>query len=559
MKALCLVVLLAATASAKSAGHVKASLLVSAEGAALRLVHAPHWHTYWINPGDSGLATSLSTGTIEWPAPERIVAGPLTSFGYSGDIVLPVTISGSRVTATWLECAEVCIPGKADLTAVPAPPEMIARVKANLPRPDQSAALVARRRGNDVILEIAGRHPLAEFFPAEPGAFEGARGAVAVAPTRTELTLQKAPGAPDLSKLSGVLVRPGLAPVQITLPIASGGAPARNLLLAFLGGFLLNLMPCVFPVLSLKVLGLISRAGGDRRAARLHALAYTAGVLATFLALAGGLLAARAAGASFGWGFQLQSPWVVGAMAALFVAIGFNLLGVFEVGTSIMSWGGRGERGSFSSGVFAVVVAAPCTAPFMGAALGWALSRPAWEALSVFAALGLGTAAPYAVLASWPALLQRLPRPGAWMETLKKLLSIPMFTTALWLSWVLWRLVAAPAAVDPLWKAWSPEAVVEARASGKTVFVDFTAAWCLSCQVNERVVLSRSEVRAALGRGAAFKADWTDKNAVIEKELTRHGRAGVPLYIVYPKGGEPVTLPEILTPGLVLETLGETK
>lgn len=190
--------------------------------------------------------------------------------------------------------------------------------------------------------------------------------------------------------------------------------------------------------------------------------------------------------------------------------------------------------------------------------MGWALTRPAWEALAVFASLGLGTAAPYALLASWPALLARLPRPGAWMETLKRALSLPMFLTAAWLLWVLWRLLAAPAAADPLWKPWTAEAVQEARKT-KTVFVDFTAAWCLSCQVNERVVLSRPEVAAALAKGAAFKADWTDRSPVIEAELARHGRAGVPLYIVYPKGGEAVVLPEILTPGLVLETLGENQ
>lgn len=550
MRSVLLAVLLAAPASA---AHVKADLFVSGDEAALRLVHDPGWHTYWINPGDSGLATKLTPGVLEFPAPERIVVGPLTSFGYSGEVVLPARIpKGVKTfTATWLECAEVCIPGRATLTAKPERHELIAEARARLPKPDPSAALGATRRGDRVILELADRHPRAEFFPFANGAFEGARGAVAVAPTRTELALQKAPGAPDLTELSGVLVRPGWAPVVVSVPVGSGGAAARHLLLAFLGGLLLNLMPCVFPVLAIKVASLLERPG------RGHALAYTAGVVTTFLALAGGLLAARAAGATFGWGFQLQSPWVVGALAALFVAVGLNLLGLFEVGTRVMALGGRAGGSSFSSGVFAVVVAAPCTAPFMGAALGWALTRPAWEALAVFAALGLGTAAPYAVLASRPSLLALLPRPGAWMERLKHALSIPMFLTAAWLLWVLWRLLAAPGAADPLWKKWSPEAVSEARASGKTVFVDFTAAWCLSCQVNERVVLSRPEVKAALEKGLAFKADWTDRDPVIEAELAKHGRAGVPLYIVYPRGGEAVTLPEILTPGLVLETLGE--
>ncbi len=558
MRALVLAALLASSASAKSGGHVKASLLVSGGEAALRLVHAPHWHTYWINPGDSGLATKLTPGLLDFPAPERIVYGPLTSFGYGGTVLIPAKLpkGAIKATANWLECADVCIPGRAELTAVPTARGLLDKARENLPQPDAAAALGASRRGGQVILEIDGRHPLAEFFPAEPGVFESARGPVAVAPTRTQLVLQKAPGGTDLKTLSGILVRPGHPPVWILVPVGSGGAAARNLLLAFLGGLLLNLMPCVFPILSIKVLGLVKASAGHR-APHFHALAYTAGVVTSFLALAGALLAARAAGASLGWGFQLQSPWVVGALAALFIAIGLNLLGVFEVGTRLMSLGTRSGGGSFSSGVFAVVVAAPCTVPFMGAALGWALTRPAWEALAVFASLGLGTAAPYAILASFPSFLKLLPRPGAWMERIKRALSVPMFLTAAWLLWGLWRLLAAPAVVDPLWKAWSPEAVHDAQTAGKTVFVDFTAAWCLSCQVNERFVLSRPELVAVLKKGAAFKADWTDKNPIIEAELTKHGRAGVPLYIVYPKGGEAVILPEILTPGLVLETLGE--
>ena len=549
-----LAALLALPASAKEAGHVTASLLMSGGDYALELVHAPHWHTYWSNPGDSGLATTATPGVLDFPAPERIVAAPLTSFGYSGTIRIPIKLpEGTKsVAVSWLECEEGCVPGSAVVRPQPAPPGVVEAARAALPRPDAAAALGASRKGDSVVLELAGRHPLAEFFPAEPGAFEGARGAVAVSPTRTELTLAKAPAAPDLPMLSGILVRPGLPPVWVLVPVTTGGAGARNLLLAFFGGLLLNLMPCVFPVLAFKVAGLLERPGKG------HALAYSAGVVASFLALAGGLMAARAAGSSLGWGFQLQSPWVVGFMAALFVAIGLNLLGLFEVGTGIMSLGARaGDKSSFLSGVFAVVVAAPCTAPFMGAALGWALTRPAWEAFAVFGALGLGTAAPYAVLSSWPALLKRLPKPGAWMGTFKKLLSVPMFATALWLLWVLSRLLGGTATANGAWKAWSPDAVTAERRLGKTVFVDFTAAWCLSCQVNERVVLARPDVSKALASASLFKADWTDKDAAIEKELAAHGRAGVPLYIVYPKGGEAVVLPEILTPGLVLETLGE--
>jgi thiol:disulfide interchange protein DsbD len=204
-----------------------------------------------------------------------------------------------------------------------------------------------------------------------------------------------------------------------------------------------------------------------------------------------------------------------------------------------------------------MVAAAPCTAPFMGAALGWALTRPAGEALTIFGALGAGAAAPYALLTSWPALLKRLPRPGKWMTTLKQVFSVPMFATAAWLLWVLWRMAAPPPAPDALWRTWSPEAVAAARAEGRTVLVDFTAAWCLTCQVNERTALAAADVRAALARPdvAVFRADWTARDARIAAELARYGRDGVPLYVVHPRGGPAVLLPELLTERVVLDAL----
>ncbi|MDX6768962.1 MAG: protein-disulfide reductase DsbD family protein [Elusimicrobiota bacterium] len=585
MKALLLAALLCPSLAA--AGAVRAELLSSRTTAApaetfnagLRLVHKPGWHTYWLNPGDSGMATRLdwrlppgwSAKPFVWPAPQRIVAPPLTSFGYGGDLVLPLELTAPstpgrallRATAEWLECAEVCVPGKAVLN-LPVTVGLPSRESPDGPRlraafdalPRGGPAVSARREDGAVVLVIPGRWPGAEFFPWQP-LFEGGSGPVAVGPGRTELSVTLSPGAAAPSELSGVLVRPGEPPVVVAAKVRPGLAALRHLLFAFLGGLLLNLMPCVFPVLSLKVLGLLQRAGGSAAAARGHAAAYAAGVIVAFELLAAALLAARAAGASLGWGFHLQSAPVVAALALLCVLVGLNLLGLFEVGTRLMGIGARASGGSFFSGVFAVVVAAPCTAPFMGAALGWALTRPAPETLAVFGALGAGTAAPFALLASWPALLKRLPRPGAWMETLKKALSVPMFLTALWLLWVLARLLAPAPAADALWKTWSPEAVTASRAAGRTAFVDFTAAWCLSCQVNERVVLSRPEVKAALARGDAFKADWTDRDPAIAAELAAHGRSGVPLYIVYRKGGEPVSLPEILTPKIVLDALGE--
>lgn len=573
VKALLLLLALAAPASA---GHVRAELLSSRASAApgesfaaaLRLRHDPGWHTYWLNPGDSGMPTTLkwtlppgwSASPFAWPAPRRIVVPPLTSFGYGGELFLPLTLTAPqkkgpavlKARADWLECADICVPGQAELTLRVGVGESrpgASIPKPELPVPQPGAATRALSEEGKVVVRVPGRHPGAEFFP-EQALFEGTRGPVSVGPAETELVLPLSPGAQAPERLSGVLRRPGHPPAQVELPVEAGGGLARPLLLAFLGGLLLNLMPCVFPVLSLKVLGLLKQPG------RRHVLAYCLGVVLSFELLAAGLIAARAAGASLGWGFHLQSAPVVAALALLCVLVGLNLLGWFEVGTQLMSLGG-GERGSFMSGVFAVVVAAPCTAPFMGAALGWALTRPALESLAVFGSLGVGTAAPYAVLASWPALLRRLPRPGAWMETLKKALSVPMFATALWLLWVLARLLAPAPALGAEWKPWSPEAVAEARARKETVFVDFTASWCLTCQVNERVVLARPEVKAALAEAVALKADWTNRDASIAAELARHGRSGVPLYIVYPKGGEAVLLPELLTPSLVLDALGE--
>lgn len=596
LKFLCLFLLVPAPARA---GHVDAAL-ISAEaaaapgqsfGAGLRLKLRDGWHVYWKNPGDAGTAPSLawrlpagwSAGEPAWPAPKRIEFPPLTNFGYDGEVVLPLTLTvpagakpGSRALlrarAEWLECREKCEPAGADLAlpvtisrnSAPKAGEaaLISAALALVPSPDPSAAASASADGGKVTLRLKGRHPLAEFFPSEQYAFDGARPAVSVSPLGTELTLRSAPGSELPARVEGVLLRPGLPPAEVSVPVKTGGI-SRFLLLAFAGGLLLNLMPCVLPVLTFKALGLLNRRDLKPRQARLEALAYTAGVTLSCLALAGLLLAARRGGAALGWGTQFQSPWLVGGLALLFILAGLSLFGLFEpgarwigVGSSLSSR--QGLAGSFFSGVFAMAAGAPCTAPFMGAALGWAVTRPAPEVLAAFGALGLGAAAPYALLSSWPALIRLMPKPGQWMVTLKKLLSLPMFATAGWLIWVLFQLSAAAPAQDPLWRAWSPEAVAQARAEGKTVVVDFTAAWCLTCQVNERAALASPEVRAALAAPgvAAFRADWTGRDGAIQAELSKYGRNGVPLYVVHPAGGAEVLLPELLTPGLVLQALG---
>lgn len=393
------------------------------------------------------------------------------------------------------------------------------------------------------------------------------------------------------------------------------------LVLAFGGGVILNLMPCVFPVLSVKILSFVERNGHDDggAAARKHAVVFTLGVLITFWVLAGTLLALRAGGAQLGWGFQLQSPVVVTVLALVVFALALSLSGVFTMGMSLTRLGGvgAGERysDSFLTGLLAVVVATPCTAPFMGAALGYALTQSAVVGLSVFTSLALGLAAPYVVLASSPSLLRKLPRPGPWLETFKQLLAFPLYATAVWLLWVLgqqagtdqvsivllvsiavalagWMagraqnagrrtasslslllvlltiggggvvIASQPAAMVAAsdtpagWEPWSAARVAAARNSGRAVFVDFTAAWCLSCQVNERIALHTDAVERAFAEHDVLllRADWTSRDAEITTILASFGRSGVPLYVMYPSAADaPVELlPAVLTPGTVV-------
>jgi len=416
---------------------------------------------------------------------------------------------------------------------------------------------------------------------------------------------------------------------------ASGAAPISlwaAMLFALLGGLLLNLMPCVFPVLSLKVLSFVERGAGDPSIARKHALVFAGGVLAAFWALALTLLAVRAGGESVGWGFQLQSPTVVALLAMLMFGLGLNLAGVFEVGMGLTRLGaighGTGYRDSFLTGALAVVVATPCTAPFMGAALGYALVQPALIGLTVFTSLAAGLALPYVILAWSPALMRRLPRPGPWLETFRQLLAFPLFATVVWLLWVfgqqagnnalalvmlaltglafgawLWgraqqrsgraaalgvmalsviaaafvgregttaasaTMTAAPITTsDPIagrgavaWQDYSPAALEAARASGRPVLLDFTAAWCLSCQVNERVALSTESVRRAIAAGNVImmRADWTSRDADIARVIASFGRSGIPLYVLYAADPtvKPVLLPSVLTPQIVVTAI----
>lgn len=674
--------------------HIEAELIPEKSGlrpgelvtVVLRLKMEKHWHTYWKNPGDSGLPTRItwtlpqgfSAGPIQWPAPRRINVGPLTNFGYEGEIFLLTDIqapaglaAGTAVLiaarADWLVCEFICIPGDATFsfmlpvsnepaTADPKWAKAIERTREQLPRQLEGWNLDAYLRGDDLVLRLSSGqarvtriHNLT-LFPDQDGWIENASPQRMIRTARG-YELRVASAAAIRSKsgpLTGLIVaEPGLAKgvaaAVVEVPVESAAALADEILeqpalsqfadlgllaalgLAFLGGVILNLMPCVFPVVSIKVLGFVEQARGHPARLRTHGLAFAAGVLVSFWVVAGILLALRAQGEALGWGYQLQSPPVVAALALLFFVLALNLSGLFQVGTSLQSLAGKlrlrnDYADSALSGLLATLVATPCTVPFMGAALGFALTQPAIVAMLVFSALALGMSSPYLLLCFWPALIKRIPPPGRWMETLRQVLAFPLFLTVVWLAWVLGRqagvdavarllagltLVAAalwmvgrwrgsaetgkraamiaalvlaiagcvfawpgskttePVAeeVSGPWKRWSPEALASARAEGRAVFVDFTAAWCVTCQVNKHLVLESDALHARFEERnvVRLRADWTNQDAQITAALRDLGRIGVPVYAVYAAGskGAPILLPELLTQDRVLRAIDE--
>jgi thiol:disulfide interchange protein DsbD len=629
----------------------------------------PGWHVYWKNPGDSGMATSLAwtlpagfgAGPIQWPHPMRIDTGPLTAYGYEGEVVLLADIeapaalaAGTTVPiaarADWLVCKEICIPAAARLTLtlpVAAAPgaadprwlQAIQAARAALPVAGGDWRARAERTAAGYVLRVqpppgAPRLEALAFFPAREGLIAHAQPQpFSAGPAGYTLRLAAAAPPPGASsRLAGVLVaRPGfgaaraievdLAVDAASRPVESGLGSAAALLLAFAGGLLLNLMPCVLPVLAIKLLSVVPRSHGQPMRLRAHGALFALGVLLAFWAIAGLLLVLRAQGEALGWGYQLQSPAIVAGLAVLLFVLGLNLSGVFQVGARLQSMAGalraRGAHAdALLSGVLASAIAAPCTAPFMGAALGYALVRPAAEALLVFTALALGMALPYVVLCWVPQLTRRLPRPGPWMDSLKQLLAFPLYATVVWLAWVLGQqsgidalarllaglvLIAAGcwaigrwsqrgrgvrgvaligalssialglafawprAGADALrpdpqaaWQPWSDAAMQAARDQGRAAFVDFTAAWCITCQVNKRLVLSADAVERRFDalRVVRLRADWTRRDPAITAALAALDRSGVPVYALYPGGGgEPVLLPEVLTQSLVLDAL----
>jgi thiol:disulfide interchange protein DsbD len=676
----------------------------------LELRHQAHWHTYWRNPGDSGLPTELrwklpeglSAAPLIWPAPKLIPIGPMANFGYEDTVLLvtPIQIDKGfkppaaltaldiQLHANWLVCKQECIPQEGDFQlSIPLKGSSVMASTAFQKALAQQAyplkgAHEARIANDGRSLQLGLAALPAELkngpwtvFPQTANVIQNnaaplIQGTLQEGKGLTQVQLKVSSERLDSPKEMTWLLVQGTAeaptglqwtvttPVQgqwqewtedakpatnpVTTAVSSSlptplGTWALALLGAFAGGLLLNLMPCVFPVLAIKLLS-ITQHSDSPKDMKVSAWSFTAGVLISFLMLGGLMLALRAAGSQLGWGFQLQSPWVVGGLAMLFAVMGLNLSGLFEFGSFVpsgvagMQWS-KTWVNSLWSGVFAVVIASPCTAPFMGASLGLAIGLPAWQALPIFAAMGLGMSLPFMAVTFSTTWVDRLPRPGAWMLTFRQFMAFPMFATVIWLVWVLgqqvgmdgvtgflicllslafllWALVqqgkvawalrsfAALVLLGSLWQwgaswthpetdsshlnpntglasgtkdtdvassvvwgAWSEDKVAKARAAGQPVFVDFTAAWCVTCQFNKKTTFNNPAVITdfAQKKVLLLRADWTRHDPAITQALNALGRNGVPVYAWYAPGQEVHLLSELPSASEIQNSLSQVK
>jgi thiol:disulfide interchange protein DsbD len=651
---------------------------------ALELNIRDGWHTYWRNPGDSGQATTLAwtlppgftAGDIVWTTPHRFDLPPLVNYGYAGHAVHLVKITAPRelksgsvallqAKAGWLVCSDVCIPEDAQLqlklptvaSAAAVDPKdaaLFTAARSDLPNP-QPAATGARIEDGKLKLTLGSAWGATlpqitslAFFPYDEGSIEyGAPQTLTRSKDAVELAVKAGDRPPKTGTVRGVLLAteesgssPAVVPIEIAAAfgVAAGAAPATEtgrsarpaaeapalpslVLLAVLGGLILNLMPCVFPVLSIKAIGLVEQAKKHPAAVRAKGLVFAAGVVSSMLTLAIVLLALRAGGEQIGWGFQLQSPLFVTLMVYLLLAVGLNLSGVFEIGGGLAGVGdgltrGDGYRASFFTGVLTTLVATPCTAPFMAAAVGAALTQSPVVALVIFAGLGVGLSLPYLLLSFAPWTRRVLPKPGAWMDTLKQIFAFPMYASAAWLLWVLaqqtsslglgaalagviliafsgWayqkskssgrtlRLTALATALAafvlavllPLrfgdvaaastaripdaggWQPYDAARAAEITATGRPLLINFTASWCLTCLVNERNAFADEAVQAVFrDKGVTLmKGDWTNRDPAITKALSAFGRAGVPLYVVY--NAKPGSSEPLVLPQLLTATI----
>ena len=645
--------------------------------AGLLLRMAPGWHTYWKFSGDAGLPTELKwklppgwkVGELQWPIPLKTNdPGDIQTYGYQDEVLLmqeiipPAKIDNSPVKlsaeASWLVCEKICIPGSASLqldiptstTSGPANTELFARYRQLLPQ-DWRAADVAKskwsRTGSELHLSVTSatlvNYPVADFYPLPEGKIVVGHPRIeSRAGNEITFAIPIESASKDLLSIKGLVVfgeringndRAAWQVAESAAASSANPVPARGLLtflfFGFLGGLILNLMPCVLPVISLKIFGFIQQAGQSREKILRSGLAFAAGIFAWFVGLGLLLIILKAAGREVTWGgFQFTNPYFVLSLSVIVLVFALNLFGVFEISLpqtatrGLLRWtAGEGEAGSFFQGVFATVLATPCTAPFLGTALGFAFTQSAAIILSMFVAIAAGMSAPYLLLCAQPAWLRFLPKPGPWMAHVKQFMGFLLLATLLFLLYVLgaqrgsdaliwascfllivsivcwmkgafivpgasmatrWislvlmlvlvigsgiyfigdkfrssRLVTGSQLAGG-WQAFTPERLQQELAEGRSVFVDFTAAWCLTCKFNEASVLESTAVREAFQRRGIvkLKADWTNGDPVITKLLQQFGRPGVPLYVLYPgKSAEPIVFPELLTKSIILDKL----
>lgn len=642
----------------------------------LRFELDPEWHIYWKNPGSSGYGVSVdwdlpegvTVGPLEWPAPKRFEFDGFINYGYSGTVTLlvpvelaetatePLQISAS---VSWLACKTACVPGSAELalslplgkkaTLDPAQKTVFQQARASLPEVWSASPLVYETGERNIRIQVPDTEIKEAYFYAETAAWvdadapqilerEGGASVLTVPLLEGELPSLLA-GVLELDGRSWAVELDSASAAQAVAVYGRGWESKLLqtgfggwLLLAFLGGVILNIMPCVLPVLSLKVFSLLKHAGQTRGQAFAYGLAYTLGVVLSFVALAATLFVLRGLGERIGWGFQLQNPAFVVVLTLLLFVFALNLVGVFEMGVGLVGADSKVARrkdlfGSFGTGILAAVVGAPCVGPLVGGASGVALQADPLTGIAVFAMLGFGMAAPFLLLSIFPKMAVYLPKPGPWMETFKQAMGFVLFAVVVFLLWVVgqsggaegmlallmalfvaalaawiygrWAavskakstrrtatflalvlgslaLVVGAQAVSGAyaaqqgqqaeakansWETWSEERVAAELAAGRSVFVDFTASWCLICQVNKRTALRTRATRDLFEANdiVPLEADWTTYDAAITDALESYGRSGVPLYLLHTPGGETKILPQNLTPAMIREAVESSR
>ena len=618
---------------------------------------SPGWHTYWVNPGDAGEGASIKwnlprdvkASNILWPGPERIPVEPLMTFGYEDEVVLLTKIYTSKNTdipltlnalVSWYTCKEICIPQEAEVSipiklgfkSPSSSNRLLKQTLENVPTPFKGTYRVQSLDDSYIIqgqFENNKQYDSIYFFPRFYGLTDYVESQL-YEKNKDSFSLQVQPSGLKIEHESfeGVLAteKDGrLSYFEINHSLSSDNSSQEFsvltlIIFAFFGGLILNVMPCVFPILSIKILRFVEQSENSSYKTFKQGCLFSVGVIVSFLLIAALLISLKSGGESIGWGYQLQSPIVVSLLFYLFIVMGYIFMSNIIIGSSLarlsLISSSKGDSlESFLTGVLAVIVASPCTAPFMGSAIGFALLQPSFYSILIFLGLGIGFSLPYLILSAKPSLLSFLPKPGQWMETFKQFMAFPMWASALWLLWVLsgqvdsqeiiqvllgaliitiglwlleknksesnwvkWmiRLSFVLLLIFALWLvpttysdsdetqdqlAYTPQLLEDLREENNLVFLNFTADWCITCKVNEAVALKTSEVSKVLAEKniTYLEADWTRKDPIISETLEQYGRTGLPLYLLFPSEGDPLILPEILTEDILLSYLNEVQ